>query len=611
MCGIAGFYQTAFDYTQNAEWTERLEKMKQSLRRRGPNEEGVGLAPHAGLAHTRLSIIDLAGGHQPMSQKYNDRRCTLVYNGELYNAAELKARLEPYRLPWKTASDTEVILNGYLALGPNFWKEMNGIFALALYDETLDCLYLCRDRLGVKPLFYCQQGQTLIFGSEPKALFAYGVQPCLDKDSWGEIFGLGPARTPGKGVFKGVKELLPGHFIKAQGANILQTPYWSLQAKEHTDSYENTVDFMSFLIKDSIKRQMVSDISICTFLSGGLDSSLVSAVCAEELKKQGRQLNTFSFDFAGNKENFQSNDFQSSQDQPFALLMADFIGSHHTVLECSSETLADCLYLAVDAQDLPCMADVESSMLYFCSQVAQHHHVTLTGECADEIFGGYPWFHQQEALNCNHFPWSRDMQARTALLRDDFIASHDFAAYSQAAYEESVAQTPLLLTDSSLQVQRRKIAWLNIRWFMATLLNRMDRTSMYSGLEARVPFADHRILEYAYNIPWEMKCRNGMRKSLLIEAGKDCLPPEVLYRKKNPYPKTYDPTYERLLGERLLDVLADPTAPLSAIADRKKAEQFLKSPTNYGRPWYGQLMAGPQMLAYLLQIDYWMKKYQL
>ncbi|GHU43043.1 asparagine synthetase B [Clostridia bacterium] len=607
MCGISGFYQTKFNYTKDPLWAVKLIKMKDSLLRRGPDDNGLWLSNHCGLAHSRLSIIDPVGGHQPMEKE----RCCISYNGELYNTKEIKARLRPYPLTWETDSDTEVILNAYLALGADCLSELNGIFAFAIYDSRLDHLLLARDHLGVKPLFYQWANDSFLFGSEPKALFAFGIRPRLNEESFGEVFGLGPARTPGHGLFADMKEVLPGHYLLIKDSNLQDRTYWQLTAVPHTDSYAQTVEKVSDLVSDSVIRQMVSDVPICSFLSGGLDSSLISAIASRHLNERGGDLSTFSFDFCGNDKNFRPNDFQSSLDRPFVDIMAAHIGSSHSYLECDSLHQADGLLDAVVARDLPCMADVESSLLYFSSLVSKSHHVALTGECADEIFGGYPWFHRENLLAKNHFPWSYDMQPRLALLRDDFLAKHHIADYAQSAYESSLAQTPRLAGENPTEARRREIAWLNVRWFMATLLNRTDRTSMYCGLEARVPYADYRILEYVFNVPWEMKCKNGQTKSLLIEAAKGYLPPEILYRKKSPYPKTYDVGYEKLLSTRLKIMLEQKDAPILQIVDKQKVLDFLESKKDYGRPWYGQLMAGPQMIAYLLQIDYWMERYRI
>lgn len=614
MCGIAGFYSCEDSIKEKQLYS--LLNMKQTLTHRGPDDDNIYLNDHIGLAHTRLSIIDISKGKQPMVKRIGDYSIVISYNGEIYNTKELRSQLSSYSLSWDTTSDTEVILNGYLAFGTEFFKELNGIFAFSIYDERIDTLYLVRDHLGIKPLFYQIYDSYFVFASEPKGIFAFGITPKLDASSWAEVLGLGPARTPGHGVFANMKEVLPGQFLSitkdtSSTPKIRSHIYWKLESHEHKDNYKETVDYVSYLVRDSIRRQMISDVPVCTFLSGGLDSSLVSAISQEYLLEQGKQLSTFSFDFVGNKENFKANSFQSSEDRPFVDIMVEHIHSYHHYLMCDSITQADYLYKAVDARDVPCMADIESSLLYFCSQVSNTHSVALTGECADEIFGGYPWFHRKELWKDDFFPWSYDMDMRKMCFDDSFLKEIDLDNYVINSYHNSLKETPTLASDTPLEKKRREISWLNIRWFMSTLLNRMDRTSMYSGLEARVPFADPRILEYVFSIPWEMKCYNGQTKSLLVEIGKSYLPNEVLYRKKSPYPKTYDPNYERLLSNRLLDELSDTNAPLNAIIDKKKLQIFLSSPSDYGRPWYGQLMASPQMIAYLLQINYWMKKYSL
>lgn len=613
MCGIAGFCNTQAYYTKEQQkWQQVMEQMKQALQHRGPDDEGDILYPQVGLAHTRLSIIDLSLGHQPITKQKFGNAYTIIYNGELYNTSELRDNLIRMGYLFKTHSDTEVILTGYMAFGPDFVKELNGIFSYAIWDDNKKSLYLFRDRLGIKPLFYTVEGDTLIFSSEIKALFKYpGVKPRIDSRGLSEVFGLGPAKSYGLGVFQNISEVLPGNYIHFGVNGIHEEQYWNLVSKPHMDSYEKTVEKTSFLIYDAVKRQMVSDIPICTFLSGGLDSSLITAICAKELKKTGKQMESFSFDFVDNAKNFKSNSFQPSQDRPYVDIMVKEVGSKHTYLECDYVDLADNLYNAVDARDLPNMSDVESSLLYFCKKVASTNRVALTGECADEIFGGYPWFHEPDIMSVNTFPWSKNMETRKLLLSEDLLSSIDLDGYVRAAYEKSVAETPRLDGESKSEARRREISYLNLKWFMITLLDRMDRTSMYSGLEARVPFADHRIVEYIWNVPWEMKCPNGVVKGLLRDASKGLLPDEIRNRRKSPYPKTYHPAYEKLLGNRLLEILSDVNAPIRPLINEKKIKIFLESPLDYGKPWYGQLMAGPQLIAYLLQINYWLDKYKI
>ncbi len=613
MCGISGFYNSQTDYgAQAPKWRRVLDGMNQAQKRRGPDDEGTFLEGSCGLGHVRLEIIDLVTGQQPMARKAQGRTCAVSFNGEIYNMKELRRQLQKEGAAFKTSSDTEVILLGYMRHGRDFVKKLNGIFAIALWDSAAGELYLFRDRLGVKPLFYTVIDGTLVFASEIKGLLAYpGVRPMLDQDGLCEIFALGPAKSYGKGVFKDIQEALPGHCLICGKNGCRQEAYWRLESRPHEDSMEETVEKTAWLVEDAVKMQMLSDIPISAFLSGGVDSSLVTAICAKELKKQGKALNTFSFDFVDNDKYFRANSFQPSQDRPYVEKMIAYAKTSHRFLECSNENQLGCLYRAVDARDLPCMADVESSMLYFCSKVKAYNKVTLTGECADEIFGGYPWFHDPKAFATHAFPWSMSQKPRQALLTADLIQSLPMEEYARAAYEKTISETPLLVEDTPQEKRRREIAYLNLRWFMATLLDRMDRTSMYNGLEARVPLADHRIVEYVFNVPWEMKCPDGVVKGLLRRAGERLLPSDVLWRKKSPYPKTYDPSYEKMLGDQLKETLSQPSAPIRVLLDAKKVRTFLDSPSDYGKPWYGQLMAGPQMLAYMLQVNYWLEKYRV
>lgn len=613
MCGIAGFYHKGKDYgAEEAYRCSLLVKMHQELWRRGPDDAGVYLAQHCGLSHSRLAIIDISGGHQPMVRTAKGKTCAIAYNGELYNGKELREMLMGRGWNFATTCDTEVILLGFMEFGPEFVKRLNGIFAVAIYDSREDSLYLFRDPMGVKPLFYTECGGELIFASELKGILAHpSVKAEIDREGLNEIFGIGPARSVGCGVFKGIKEVRPGEFLACSREGLQKKTYWKLESHPHSDGYGETVEKVSFLVQDSIRRQMVSDVPICTFLSGGIDSSVVSAICAGELKKKGKQLHTFSFDFTGNDQFFQANDFQPSRDRPYVEMMVKFLESNHHYLECSSTVQADRLYDSVLAHDLPAMADVDSSMLQFCSMVKDTCKVALTGECADEIFGGYPWFHKEEFFSANTFPWSIHPGARQVLLKDEVLDELKMEEFIRETYEVSVAETPRLEGESKTEARRREISYLNLRWFMQTLLNRMDRTSMYSGLEARVPFADHRIIEYVWNVPWEWKTAGGVAKSLLRQASRGLVPEEVLFRKKSPYPKTYDRGYEALLAERIREMAGDSHSPVMNYLDRKKLETFLQAPSDYGKPWYGQLMAGPQMLAYILQINFWMEKFRV
>ncbi len=611
MCGIAGFCNFQEDFTYDkGRWSNTLIAMREAIAHRGRDQNGEYLAPHIGLSHSRLSIRDLSGGVQPMLRQVKDNEYVIVYNGEVYNTDELIPGLKQKGYSFETTSDTEVILYSYIEYGLDFVAKLNGIFAFAIWDGKENRLILYRDRVGVKPLFYTFKNGTLVFGSEIKTLFCHPqVTPQTDIDSLREIFGIGPARTPCCGVFKGIREIRPGSFAIFTPEGFREQTYWSLEALSHTDSYGETVAKVSYLVRDAITRQMVSDVPVCSFLSGGIDSSIVTAVASNFLQAKGITLNTFSFDFAGNDRHFQANEFQPTRDRQYVDKMLSFYHLHHTYLECDEALLADMLPVALYAKDLPGMTDIDASLMYFCSMVKKHHKVALTGECADEIFGGYPWFYRQELLNIEGFPWSWDMSARTILLKDELITKLSLEDYVRQRYEDSLNMVPHLTGEGAEERRQREISYLNIQWFMQTLLDRMDRASMYYGLEARVPFADHRLIEYLYNVPWSMKYQNGVEKALLRDAFRDLLPPELLFRKKSPYPKTYNPEYEKLLTQRFRQLLADPDAPVNRFLDKRRAEIFLSATKDYGKPWFGQLMAAPQMIAYLLQINDWMIRY--
>ena len=613
MCGIAGFYCFKKNLTQSTyDNQDLLTCMHKTLSHRGKDNYGTYLGNNVGLSHARLSIRDVNKGNQPMSITINGYETAICYNGEIYNTEELIPELINAGYHFKTTSDTEVILYSFLHYGPDFVTKLNGIFAFAIWSSSDRTLYLYRDQVGVKPLFYSITPQKIVFASEPKSIFCdKSISPDIDLTSIQEILGIGPARTIGYGIFKGINEVSPGHYLKIQSDKISDITYWDLPCIEHTDSYEKTVEKVSMLVDNAIKRQFVSDVPICTFLSGGIDSSIVTAVAYNEEKKNNNIINTYSFDFKDNAQYFKPNSFQPERDIDYIELMLKKYPTSHHYLECDETSLFNKLLPAVDAKDYPGMADIDASLLYFCSLVSKTNKVALTGECADEIFGGYPWCYKNNLTdNCN-FPWISDTSARSCLLKDEWISRLNLEEYSQEKYKSELNKIEYLSNEKTDERNHRAISYLNIKWFMQTLLERMDRTSMFSSLEARVPFADINTIEYVYNVPWNMKYRNNVEKSLLRDATKHLLPEKVLNRKKSPYPKTYHPGYERLLYYEFQKILENKSSPIYPLIDKDKFERFKKAPTQYGKPWYGQLMASPQLIAYYIQLNYWLEKYNL
>lgn len=613
MCGFAGFADFGQGLVQPPQLSlDLVRRMVRRIAHRGPDGQGAHLSQNCALAHARLAVIDPKNGQQPLSLPWQGRQVTIAYNGELYNALELRRDLEALGFSFSTRCDTEVALAAYLAWGLDCPRRFNGIFALAVDDPAAGRAFLCRDPFGVKPLFYTLREGRLVFASEIKALFEYpGVRPVVGKEGLQEIFGLGPARTPGCGVFEGIRELKPGHLAVFDRQGFRELAYFDLEAQPLELSYQQAVERVRDLLTDAVRRQLKSDVPLCTFLSGGLDSSLVTAIAAKSLGELGEKLDTYSFEFEGNSQWFRPSSFQPDRDQDWAERVSTICGTDHTTLLCTSRELADSLKEAVIAKDLPGMADVDGSLLRFCRQVKRRHTVALCGECADEIFGGYPWFHRREMYDGKHFPWSNNLDLRAGLLRPEIRTELDLEGHVSQRLEETLARVPTLPGESEEQVRARQLSYLNIHWFMSTLLDRKDRCSMVSGLEVRVPYADHRLAQLVYNIPWEYRCRGGEPKALLRDAGAGLLPEEILHRRKSPYPKTHNPSYEALVKEQLLSVLRDRSQPIHKLLSEETVTGLLGQTFDYGKPWFGQLMAGPQLLAYLLQINFWLAHYQI
>ncbi len=600
MCAIAGIIGLPAD-------EKTLGAMLQSMHRRGPDAEGIYSAEEATLLHARLIIRDPEGGKQPMHLTWAGEKYTIVYNGELYNTEEIRKELEEAGHTFLGYSDTEVVLHAYAQYGEGCLLRFNGIFAFGIWEEKRKRLFLARDRIGVKPLFYMRHSGGLLFASEMKTILEYpSVQARLDEQGAAQLILLGPGRLPGSGVFRDMEEIEPGCCAFYEDGRLSGRRYWKLTDGEHRESFEETVEHVRFLVTDAIRRQMVSDEPVGTFLSGGLDSSIITAICALEEAKQGRTLKTFSVDYRNNERFFQSNKFQPSADSCYIEIMRMAFGTEQHLTVLTPEDLCQALEDATIARDLPGMADVDFSLLAFCGQIRQHTKVALSGECADEIFGGYPWYRDPEVRSRTGFPWAQNTAQRASVLLGwDTNRSEEFV---MDAYRQTCRESDILPGTSALETRMKEMVNLNFRWFMQTLLDRKDRMSMYHGLEVRVPFCDWRIAEYLYGVPWEFKEHQGKEKGLLRTAMTGLLPEEVLWRKKSPYPKTFDPHYADLIAARFRQLL-ESDSPVWGMVRKEALVEILSGDSPW--PWYGQLMRRPQIMAYFLQLDVWLRHYRV
>ncbi|MEU8174007.1 asparagine synthase (glutamine-hydrolyzing) [Microbispora hainanensis] len=609
MCGITGWVDYGRDLRRER---ETVQAMTDTMACRGPDAEGMWLTPHAAFGHRRLAIIDIEGGRQPMTADAGGEVvAALTYSGEVYNFRELRAELTQRGHRFRTQSDTEVVLEAYLEWGEDFVSRLNGMYAFAIWDARRDELLLVRDRMGIKPLYYYPTPNGVLFGSEPKAILANPLaERVVDADGLREILSF--VKTPECAVFRGMYEVRPGQVVKVRREGLSKRRYWRLEAHEHTDDLQTTVRTVRELLDDIIERQLISDVPLCTLLSGGLDSSAVTALAARALAGKGA-VRSFSVDFAGYSENFQADDMRDTPDTPYVHDVVRHVGSDHTDIVLDSADLMDPAVRAavLRARDLPLgIGDMDTSLYLLFKAIRKHSTVALSGESADEVFGGYRWFHDPEAVNAGTFPWLAmqgqiGLSTRGEFLNEDLLRKLDLPAYRADSYQRALAEVPRVPGETGLQKRMREVSYLHLTRFVQILLDRKDRMSMAVGLEVRVPFCDHRLVEYVFNAPWSMKTFDGHEKSLLRAATADVLPRSVVERRKVPYPSTQDPAYERALRAEVTRVL-DGDPAIGSLVDAAKVRRILDQPVGAV-----SLQGARTSLEGILQINSWLEAYDV
>lgn len=603
MCGIAGILSNDIDLRGQK---PLIEDISNTLKMRGPDAKGEYITADTALIHRRLSVIDVEKGSQPMRfGKY-----IIVYNGELYNTDEVRNELKSFGYSFDTHCDTEVVLKAFDRWKEDSVKRLNGIFAYAVYDEKKKSLFAARDRIGVKPFYYTKKKNTFAFASRIKSLLLVpNVSRKVDEEGINEIFMLGPAKTIGKAVFKDISELPPAYYLTYKDGRLDIKQYWRITAEENHETEKEAQEHTYALVKDSVERQLVSDVPLAAFLSGGLDSSIITKIASDKYAERGERFNTYSVDYTDNDLYFKKSAFQPNKDSDYIGLMSGAVNSVHHNVVLNNIDVADALAQATDARGVPGFADVDSSLLLFCKEVKKDFTVCLSGECADEIFGGYPWYHRKEILFEDCFPWSRTTDVRRSILTDGFLPKGE--EYARNAYEQTLKQTSYLDGENDFDRRMREMFILNMNWFMQTLLVRKDVMSMESSLEVRVPFCDYRLVEYAYNLPWSIKALDGREKGILRKTFENDLPYEIAWRKKSPYPKTHNPEYFKRVCELADVVFEDKSTPLYQWINKSALDRLIENPDSLSEPWYGQLMRVPQIVAYIYQIYVWIKNYKV
>lgn len=604
MCGITGWTDWSRDL---GEQRSILERMTRTLAPRGPDAEGLWLSRHALLGHRRLAIIDLENGAQPMLAEAGGR-VALTYSGEVYNFRELRAELETLGQVFRTRSDTEVVLRAYLQWGEASFARLRGIYGFALWDEREQSLWLVRDRFGVKPLYYYPTAGGVLFASEPKTIFANPeANPVLDASGIAELFALTTAPTPGHGLYKGLRQVRPGQALRFDRNGVRELVYWALRAERHEEGAEDSAERAGQLLREAVAEQLVADVPLGSLLSGGLDSSAISAFAVAALDGDARRLPTFSVDFPGEGRGFVPTPWQSSWDEPYAQLAANFLGTPHRTVLVAPEEVLEQDEAVLQASDLPGWGELDASLYLLFRQVREHTTVALSGESADEVFGGYPFFHDPSALAYDGFPWLAGKSGPWQLLRREVAERVAAPEYIRARYREALAEVPRLDGEDAAQRRQREVAYLALSRWLPAMLERKDRMSMAVGLEVRVPFCDHRLVEYVWNLPWALKSVAGESKSLLRRALRGHLPQAILERRKSGFPANPDPRYLALLRERVGRLLDDGRSPLFELVDAGRVRQALEQGTPLPSP---RASASPTAgLAYLLNLDRWLTRH--
>lgn len=598
MCAILGWINNKKKLSDKF---DLFKDMLNLMSYRGKDDTGYYEDYNILLGHKRLAIMDLEHGHQPM--KYLNY--VIVFNGEIYNASKIRKKLIKVGYTFLGHCDTEVIIKGYHYYGERVLDKLEGIFGFCIYNIEDGTLFLARDRFGVKPLYYSKVCDDFVFSSSIKSILKSNVvSPVISRDKLGEILALGPSKRLGSGVFENINELRPGHYIIYKNGKIKINRYWNVKSKRCLDNFDVASSKVNKYLTESIKRQMTSDVDIATLLSGGLDSSIISAVVS--LNKEDT-LTTYSIDYEDNDKFFKKNNFQVDRDDYFINLMSKKFNTNHISKVISQQDVVKYLKDTLILRDYPGMIDIDSSLYWFSKEIAKDYKVILSGECADEIFGGYPWFYRDELNNRRSFPWINNILYRESLLRDDVRKKINLKRVLYREYNRTINE----LSFRDRRNKYKRLFYINMTHFMTTLLDRKDRMTMGATIEARVPFADTKLVEYLWNLPFSYKYRKDREKHLLRSAFKEIIPEEILNRKKNPYPKSHNPVFCKMVSKLLMERLENKDSVLYKIFDINKIYELLADNSSDEIPWFGQLMMRPQLIAYLYQFDLWFELYNI
>jgi asparagine synthase (glutamine-hydrolysing) len=600
MCGVVGWVDFA---SPAGAGQDVLDAMVATMANRGPDGTGTWLGPYVALGQRRLAVIDVEGGRQPMTAAAGPGSVVVVHSGEIYNFGELRAELAGRGHRFVSRSDTEVVLRAYLEWGEGCVGRLHGMFGFAVWDQARERLLLARDRLGIKPLYYLPGPAGVLFSSEPKGLLAHpSFRPEVDEQLLPIL--LNPRLAlPGETPLRGLRELSPGHLLRVDRDGCHEQRYWGLVSREHVDDLPTTARTVRELLATAVRDQLVADVPVGTLLSGGLDSTALPALAA---RHHHGPLSTFAVDFAGDAQDFRPTALRPERDAPYAALAAGRLGTDHHQVVLDPEAVARNTEAPLHARDLPTHGQFDGSAQLLFRAVREQVTVALSGEGADELFGGYPWLHRPDMIRRDTFPWLGDAPRLTDCLAPDVQARVRPDEAERDRYATLRARVPRLPGEGGLNARMREVLFFGLHGPLAYLLDAADRLSMSVGLEVRVPFCDHRLLEYVWNIPWSMQTADGREKTILRLAVGDLVPSEILTRAKSGYPAMHAPAQDARVRRAVHALAADKSSPLYGLLDRDRI-RAIAAGTNDTMTH----VSGAHFLAPLLEVDRWMREYQV
>lgn len=525
---------------------------------------------------------------------YQNKSYNFYFDGDIYNQSELLKLTN-------TTSLIECIFTLYFNYEYHGFNLIEGPFLFILKQQDQLCIY--KDLLGLYPFYYLQQDDTIYCSNKMNQLlqlpnFTFKVS----KQGLLQLFTLAPSTHLFDTIIDGIHTLGMFHMLEISD-EITCKQFYYLKSKPHLDDLKQTTTKIKSMLTSSIKNQL-NDCHAC-FLSGGLDSSIISGI-ASKIKP----IKTYALAYEGNDQYFKANDYQVSLDDHYIDLMVHHYHLNHSKITLKQTDLLHTLRQSVINRGLVGMADIDSALLSLTQAISFEEQIILSGECSDELFGGYPWFYKKE-LQSNTFPWIKHFDQRLTLIHPKY-RHFDYESYLNKQYQHIMNQVELLAIDSKEDYEARKQTLLVIHYFMQCLVTRQNTMSDLNGLSIRAPFANIKLLEYVYNIPWKMKFLDNYEKGILRKSFEDELPLDVLYRKKNPFPKTHHPKYAEIIASALQKRFNDKISILHELFDDHALLELIKTKgASFNTPWYGQLMSGPQLLAYLYQIDFFFDYYHL